>query len=511
MNPVQTHDYLDDGTYAVVLTVTDNHGAAATAATSVTIGNVTPYIQSASISTPPLPANVPINATVQVTYTDPGANDHPFVTVDWGDGTVSRDTAHVYATPGAYPVVVTVTDKDGASSSQPIATTVWVYDVAHIQPVPGYEVFDLGTLGGNAATPYAMNNNGDIVGSMTTTESKIHPFLWRNGTLLDLNPEGREGLTRATAINDAGWIAGPSWQEHDEIPMWREGVFSGFTPIPGSENGGWPVKVLESGDVILNISKHEYPTGVLIHNGSAVSLGGLYAPVGHSLAKDMNSHGQIVGSSAYQYSGAASYDFRAFLWQDGAMVQLANLGTSPCVNVPELQCGYSEANDITETGQIVGAAYNGMQLRAVSWDAEKHAPTDLGFGSASSRAIAINERGQIAGDGGWNGNDGYFRENGQVFTLGSLGGGGTQVVAMNEDGIVVGTSKTVAGEQHAFVWSRATGMRDLGAGQYGGRGVGSVVVSINARGDILGYAAPLDQWGRVSFGQTRAILWRRVN
>lgn len=36
------------------------------------------------------------------------------------------------------------------------------------------------------------------------------------------------------------------------------------------------------------------------------------------------------------------------------------------------------------------------------------------------------------------------------------------VVDMNEAGTVVGTSMTVSGEQHAFVWTRAQGMVDLG-------------------------------------------------
>jgi probable HAF family extracellular repeat protein len=150
-------------------------------------------------------------------------------------------------------------------------------------------------------------------------------------------------------------------------------------------------------------------------------------------------------------------------------------------------------------------------MRAVLWNSNDSVPGDLGFGTGSSSAIAINERGQIAGAGE---GEGFFRENGTVTRLGSLGGGGTLVEGMNEQGVVAGTSITAAGDVHAFVWTRTGGMRDLGAGPFGAPGVGTVVVAINDRGDILGYAVPCAvNYQGYCGGQlpVRAILWRSTN
>lgn len=502
------HTYIDDGTYMVTLIVTDPHNAADTASALISIQNLAPYIKLVSLSVPPMPAAVPARAVIHVDFVEYGANDNPRLTVDWGDATISQDTIHSYTVPGTYSLSVTVADKDGGTTSQQIPGAVWVYDLSQNHSTPGYDVIDLGTLGGAEATPSAFNNLGEVVGSSTTADGKTHAFLWRNGVLTDISPAGQE-LSAARAINDAGWIAGAG-QGDGRMPMWKDGVFTGIISVPATEYGSWPVRILNSGDVLLNVEKHEYPSAVFVRNGTAINLGGLYSIVGHAWAADINTRGQIVGSSAYQSSGAAGYDFRAFVWENGLMTELRNIGTAPCSNFPERQCGYSEARDINESGRIVGSAFNGSILRAVLWDAATRTPHDLGFGSGASRAVAINERGQIAGDS-WDGNEGFFLDNGVVLSIGSLGNGGTRVAAMNEEGVVAGTSKTSGGEVHAFVWRRDTGMRDLGAGPFGATHVGTVAIAINERGDILGYAAPcLSVYGSYcySWGQNRAILWR---
>lgn len=514
--PRQRHTYGDNGTYQVGLTVTDTHGASATANAEVSVANAPPFIASARLSTPRMPYPGPMPATLHVEFWDFGVADNPIATIDWGDGTVSQDTTHVYRVPGLYSAAVTVTDKDGASASLSLYDPIWVYDPGAAHTVPGYEVLDLGTLGGDRTMPAALNNLGRVVGSSTTAADTEHAFLWRDGVLTDINPPGRVAAA-AGAINDAGWIAGRavgqnpgSFDDQGQMPMWRDGVFAGFLIVPRSEFGGSPVKIGGSGNVLLNIYGHETPDAVLVRAGVATKFGGL---ISISWANDMNSREQVVGAFAIKAIGPQRYENRAFLWEDGVMKDLGSIGTEPCPNSPELPCGYSEAYDINEQGQIVGSAFDGGVQRAVRWDASDLRPRDLGFGTGPSRALAINENGQIAGDS-YESGEAFFRENETVVLLGSLGGGRTRVAGMNEQGVVVGTSVTASGEVHAFVWRRATGMRDLGPGPFGVNGVGSVAVAINDRGDVLGYALPCatPYQGRCyTSSPVRAILWRSTN
>jgi probable HAF family extracellular repeat protein len=80
-----------------------------------------------------------------------------------------------------------------------------------------------------------------------------------------------------------------------------------------------------------------------------------------------------------------------------------------------------------------------------------------------------------------------------------------RVAGLNDNGEVVGTVFLSNNAQHVFVWSQARGMVDLGTGPHG---LGAAwVTDINARGDILGYAAPSVGYGN---GEVRAILWRNT-
>jgi probable HAF family extracellular repeat protein len=504
----QRHGYLDDGSYTVRLTVTDIHGAQATATAPVSIRNVTPVIRTARLEIASAPSPIPVAATIHLEIYDPGVLDNPVPTVDWGDGTVSNDTTHVYREPGIFVPKVTVTDKDGATASRSIYTAVWTYDPIANRDVPEYEVIDLGTLGGDRTLPRALNNHGEVVGSSSTATRTEHAFLWRNGALTDLTPAGQ--YSGASAINDAGWIAGRAaderYDEESEVALWQNGIFVGFVSTPAEEFGPSPVKIGETGNVLVNVHGHEWPHAFFVRNGQAIQLSTPF-----SWANDMNAREQVVGAVTTKSSGALGYEYHAFLWDDGVMKDLGVIGTNPCVNIPEEQCGWSEASDINERGQIVGFSTSQGGSRAVVWDPDNLTPRDLGFGTAPSRATAVNDNGQIAGHS-YESGEAFFLDGDQVVTLGSLGGGWTRVAGMNEGGTVAGTTVTASGEVHAFVWSRATGMRDLGSGPFGAPQVGSVAVAINDRGDVLGYAqpCPTNYRGYCYGGPIRAVLWRRL-
>src|SRR5262249_32018854 len=86
-----SHQYLDDtpsGTpsdaYAIGVTLTDNHGASGTAATSVTVNNVAPTVTSLNGA-----ASISENDTYTLsgTFHDAGTLDTHTVVITWGGGT----------------------------------------------------------------------------------------------------------------------------------------------------------------------------------------------------------------------------------------------------------------------------------------------------------------------------------------------------------------------------------------------------------------------------------------
>src|SRR5450756_2397202 len=66
--------------------------------------------------------------------------------------------------------------------------------------------------------------------------------------------------------------------------------------------------------------------------------------------------------------------------------------------------------------------------------------------------------------------------------LGTLGGSYSYPYAINDMGQVVGYSFNASGEIHAFIWNRMTGMKDLGT--LGGSQ--SLVYAINDMGQVVG-------------------------
>ena len=125
--------------------------------------------------------------------------------------------------------------------------------------------------------------------------------------------------------------------------------------------------------------------------------------------------------------------------------------------------------------------------------------TDLGdLGGGSSQAVAINNRGQVAGNsygkaGSWHA---FVWQNGKMTDLGTLGGDRSYAEAINEAGQIVGWSTTAGGEGHAFLWERGK-MTDLGVLPGGN---GSTAVVINQSGDIAGVSG--------TDGLDHVVLWQ---
>jgi len=117
------HSYVDDGTYTVTLTVTDDDGALDAAASTKTVLNRSPvpsFAESAEV--------VYTGEVITFNASDSYDPDGTIVDYFWdfGDGTNSTGVVvdHSYADDGTYVVTLTVTDDDGATASASATKTV---------------------------------------------------------------------------------------------------------------------------------------------------------------------------------------------------------------------------------------------------------------------------------------------------------------------------------------------------------------------------------------------------
>lgn len=213
----------------------------------------------------------------------------------------------------------------------------------------------------------------------------------------------------------------------------------------------------------------------LYNGGSMTDLSVVIGGRGGS-AQGINNAGQIVG----WYMATNEWTNRAFLYSDGMLTDIGSLG------------GYQIwANAINDAGQIVGwsGLYGRPGVHAFLY--ANGAMTDIGtLGGNSSEANDINNRGQIVGLAHYSGGDyhPFLYSEGVMTDLGSLGGRRSAAYGINDNGQVVGASSTPTGDWHAFLWHSGT-MTDIDPA-----GVWSRAVSINNRGEVVGFFGPNSDW-----------------
>jgi probable HAF family extracellular repeat protein len=205
-------------------------------------------------------------------------------------------------------------------------------------------MIDLGTLGGDSSEAVAINDRGQVVGTI----DQQHAFLWEAGTMTDLGPavdfhgvavtindSGQIAIVRspgaAVAINDHGQIVGGRHLSDmvvpGEISLWQDGTTTNLGPLDGAFS--W-------------------------RDGTMTALGSL-GDDRFSVASAVNSRGQVVGSSLTAYPDPIEWEwccstlFHAFLWQNGSMIDLGDLG-------PLASRTSSDAAAINDCGHVVGSS-----------------------------------------------------------------------------------------------------------------------------------------------------------
>jgi probable HAF family extracellular repeat protein len=236
---------------------------------------------------------------------------------------------------------------------------------------------------------------------------------------------GLDGTSGASGINDYGQVVGVSQTSGgDHAYLWT----------PASRNGTI---------------------------GAMIDLGELPGGVDYSTARDINSHGQVVGMS----NSSAE---RAFLWTPTS----ANGTTGSMVDLGDLPGGFdaSEGYGINACGQVVGLGYAALYGTAFLWTPDVPNGTsgtmvnigDLPGGNEHSVAYAINDVGQISGEGDASrGLRGFLWTpavpNGSTGSMANLGDpprshSVSYARDLNSRGEIVGYNFSVAGGR-AFLWT----------------------------------------------------------
>ncbi len=301
-----------------------------------------------------------------------------------------------------------------------------------------YKVIDLGTLpDGNFSQPFVITNNGVVSGSSNLPDNSQHAVLWYRGRMKDL------------------------------------GTLSGS----------------------------------------------------NSIAFGVNAYGETVGEAETSTSDPNGEDFCGFsthliysptLWRGGKPNALPTLGGNNGVVNRNNNWGFAVGWAETSTEDPACPAPQKLQFKAVAW--ADGFPIELPTTDRDPDGIAlgINDYGDIVGSSGicssfnpnllfsLQGVHALLWQKGKVVDLGNLGGTtgqafGNLAFAINNRGQVVGGSD-LSGDTtfHGFLWTKSTGMRDLGtlSGD-----VDSAAIAINEHGVVVGLSiAPS--------GNTRAVFWQ---
>jgi len=202
----------------------------------------------------------------------------------------------------------------------------------------------------------------------------------------------------------------------------------------------------------------------------------------------INDSGEVVG-----YTENARHVFRGFLWtKKTGMIALRTL--------PGGKNNFAAA--INGAGLIAGGSdflnSKGHQ-HAVFWTADGKIH-DLGtlHGAKSAEAVGINSHNEICGQAGGTGFT-WTKAGGMKVLRGLVKGGGSNVFAMNDSGMVVGNAGTSTA-WGPVLWNSEGRIRELGT-LAGGSGT---AFGVNDLGQIVGYS-------RTASMDAHAFIWSSKN
>jgi probable HAF family extracellular repeat protein len=301
----------------------------------------------------------------------------------------------------------------------------------------------------------AINDRGEIVGS-----SGRWPTLWRRGRVVPLTAEMPAFGGWGAVINARCEVI----VHRAGLPLsrWFRGRLTELDLGPGSQR--WSLVAFnDRGQALIESGGSPgVATGLWEPDGSFTPL---VPPEGYlAFPADLSDAGHVAGYLT-PIDAAGQPGYRPYVWKDGRLTVLGDLGVARAVN---------------RRGQVAGIVPDSDHPLgvAVVWDhgEETRLVPDT---FPASFAADINERGQVIGrlGDGPNQAQGFLWDDGELTEIPAPDAPIVSPERVNERGQVVGTYTPGGSEFHAFVWDRGE-MADLGP-SYG-------IHAINDRGQAVG-------------------------
>ncbi len=331
---------------------------------------------------------------------------------------------------------------------------------------------DLGTLGsGTKSSANKINSAGQIIGQASTGPCSpactYHAFSWTSpGPKVDLGTLPTGATTESHDINSSGQVVGyaftgPNCCAGHGFSWTQLGGLEDMGTLGGAESNAHDVA--DTGEVVGS-SKIDALTDHATYwyaGGPLHDLGTLPGGSG-SVALLVNEDGDIAGSS-----GTGSGQNHAFFKPSGgAMIDIGTLGGT-----------MSRPIAMNEDGDVVGYSTTATgKQRAFYWN-QTDGMTNLGVlsGTTASQATDINDAGQVVG---FSGDHAFtWTTGGGMVALPGLGGTQTHAYAINNAGQIVGDGTKSTGKFRAVFWEpaavsyRPDGRIAVGSGSYIGNNI----------------------------------------